>query len=268
MRVAVLSDLHANLPALEAVGKDLEERRVDRVWCLGDVVGYGADPVACLEWVARRADVVLKGNHDEAVAAGQMRSFNPLAAQAARLHAQVLTPPQRDQLYGWPERVEQEAAGTRALLVHGSPDDPLYEYVQPADAGRGLHRWQGVADVILMGHTHRPFAAELRSAPGAGAGASAGASGGGGAGAPWRVEGFQHAVSLEARAGESGVLLVNPGSVGQPRDLDPRASYAVLDLAERTVELRRVAYDVDAAASAILRLGLDRALAMRLYEGR
>lgn len=250
MRVAIFSDLHANLAALEAVRKDAADRHIDETWCLGDVVGYGGNPRECLEW-AVGTDLVIKGNHDEAVATGDVSWFNPLAAQAARMHAQMLTPPERSRLYGWPTETRRTVAGLEVLLVHGSPDDPLHEYVQPPDARRGVRRWEGLADVILMGHTHRPYAVEL-----VGSTKSA-----------WTLEGFQDTERAD-EAGAAPILLVNPGSVGQPRDGDPRASYAILDFATRTVELHRVPYDVESAARAIRRAGLDMALAMRLYDGR
>ena len=252
MRVAVLSDIHANLQALEAVEKDLAGQRVEEIWSLGDVVGYGGHPRECLAWAEKRAHVLLKGNHDEAVATGDVQWFNPMAAAAARAHAQVLTPSERARVFAWGTELRREIGGTKVLAVHASPDDPLHEYVQPQDARLGLRRWEGRARVILLGHTHRPFVARLE---------------GEGEGASWRGEDFQERVD-EARQVQHPLLLVNPGSVGQPRDGDPRAAYAILDLAARTVTLRRVAYDVDGAAQAIRRQGLDALLALRLYEGR
>ena len=253
MRVAVLSDIHANRQALAAVASDIERQGVDEIWCLGDVVGYGASPLECLEWVEKRANLVIKGNHDHAVASGEMAWFNPVAAQAARWHAQVLSPPDRARLYAWPEEVARRIDGMRILLVHGSPDDPLHEYVRPGDAHAGVRRWDGVADLILMGHTHVPF---LASPDGPHKPAR-----------PWKGNGFHETVQPVATSPASPALL-NPGSVGQPRDGDPRASYLILDLDNRTGELRRVAYDVEAAAHAIVEAGLDPALASRLLRGR
>lgn len=253
MRIAVLSDIHANLSALTAVGKDLDDQRVAQVWSLGDVVGYGGHPRECIEWVEARCEVLIKGNHDEAVATGDVAWFNPMAAHAARVHAQHLTPPERNRLYSWPASLRREVQGRSILLAHASPDDPLHEYVQPADARLGLRRWEGAARVILLGHTHRPFAARLEAAD-----AKEDA---------WAPQHFAENIH-DARPGATPLLLVNPGSVGQPRDADPRASYAILDFAERTVELRRVTYDIEAAAQSILREGLDQLLALRLYEGR
>jgi len=250
MRVAVLSDIHANLQALTAIAADLDHARVDEVWSLGDVVGYGGNPRDCLRWVHERAQLVVKGNHDEAVATGDVAWFNPMAAQAARLHAQQLLPPERSAIYAWPTAIQRDVAATSTLVVHASPDDPLHEYVQPQDARLGLRRWEGRARIILLGHTHRPFAARLEDGKN-----------------EWRASEFLELVQ-DKREAAHPLLIVNPGSVGQPRDGDPRASYAILDYAARTVELRRVSYDVEGAAQAILKAGLDQILALRLYEGR
>lgn len=256
MRVALLSDIHANLHALEAIAADIGSRDIQQVWSLGDVVGYGGHPRECLAWVKDHAEVVVKGNHDEAVATGDVTWFNPMAAQAARLHAQLLTPPERALIYSWPMTVRREVQGHSTLVVHASPDDPLHEYVQPQDARLGLRRWEGRARVIVLGHTHRPFAARLDD----------GASGKDGRD-DWRAMEFLEKVH-DKRASVKPLLLANPGSVGQPRDGDPRASYAIADFGERTIELHRVVYDVEAAAQAILKEGLDQLLALRLYEGR
>jgi putative phosphoesterase len=251
MRIAVLSDVHANLHALEAVAKDLAEQRVDQVWSLGDVVGYGGHPRETLLWTEEHCELIVKGNHDEAVATGDVAWFNPMAAQAARAHAARLEPPERSRMYAWPTTAKREIAGDPVLVVHASPDDPLHEYVQPADARLALRRWEGRARVILLGHTHRPFVARLDA----------------GHGRSWRQQNFAEVVD-DHRKEAAPLLLVNPGSVGQPRDADPRASYAILDFQAKCVELRRVTYDIEQAAQAILKEGLDPLLALRLYEGR
>ena len=267
MRVAVLSDLHANLHALEAVAKDVADAGADEVWCLGDVVGYGAHPHEVLAWVEAEVDVLVKGNHDEAVATGDTQGFNPVAASAARYHAQLLTPPERARLMDLdasrrrrvplPQAVASTTvAATRggveveAILAHASPEDPLHEYVYPSVARARLPRWAGDADLLLLGHTHVPFVARVArpAAPG------------------FLDEGFAEAIDIEG-AQPRALTLVNPGSVGQPRDGDARASWALVDFARRKVELRRVPYDVDAAAAAIRRARLDPFLASRLYRG-
>lgn len=249
MRVALLSDLHANQEALEAVLKDVGEQSVEEVWCLGDVVGYGGSPQVVLDLIEGRTRTIVKGNHDHAVATGETLDFNPIAASAARMHAQMLTPPERARLYALPTTLTRHVGDREILLAHGSPEDPISEYVRPDDAPHRQPTWSGIADVILLGHTHLPFAALPK--PG---GASA-----------WKAQGF---LDVTAATSADAPLVVNPGSVGQPRDNDPRASYAVLDFTQRVVSLHRVAYDVESAAQAIRRAGLDHALALRLFRGR
>lgn len=270
MRVAVFSDIHANLHGLEAVAQDAEAQRVDEIWSLGDVVGYGGHPRECLAWVEEHAQLIVKGNHDEAVATGDVTWFNPMAAQAARVHAQRLSPPDRARIYGWPTTIGRDVEGQSVLVVHASPDDPLHEYVQPQDARLALRRWEGRARIILLGHTHRPFVARLDPTASASSGPKSArapvprvamASG------AWSAAAFAESIQDE-RAGALPLLIVNPGSIGQSRDGDARASYAILDFAQRHVELRRIAYDVESAAQAILKEGLDPLLALRLYEGR
>jgi predicted phosphodiesterase len=247
MRVAVISDLHANLPAVEAVAKDISAHRVHETWCLGDVVGYGGNPRETLEWVERHAAVRLQGNHDYAVATGNATSFNPVAHEAALAQRAQLAPDELERLAAWKPETTRVANGQDVLLVHGSPDDPLWEYVTVGAAPQGLLRWSGQARVILLGHTHQPFVAQTPHDA-------------------WSTKNFLQAL-VSGGADRQPLLIVNPGSVGQPRDGDPRASYAILDFAARTVELHRVAYDVDAAADAIQFAGLPRVLGARLHRG-
>jgi predicted phosphodiesterase len=256
VRLAIVSDLHANLHAVEAVSKDIEDALVDEVWCLGDVVGYGADPRGVLEWTDKHARILIKGNHDQAVATGDVEGFNPVAAAAARYHTHVLSPPERARLHDLPLDASRDL-GTEeaALLVHGSPDDPLREYVFPASVARGLTRWQGLAGLILLGHTHVPFAGRVQP------------SNGHREDGAWSFDGFEQVIDAEGDKESPPLVLVNPGSVGQPRDGDPRAAYALVDTRARRIQLRRVGYDIDAAARAINAARLDPFLAQRLYRG-
>lgn len=251
MRVAVLADLHANLHAVEAVAKDVDDQAVDQVWCLGDVVGYGAHPQEVLAWVEAHADLVVKGNHDEAVATGDTGGFNLVAAAAARYHAQLLTPPERTRLHDLPLTIEPRAPSLPpTLLAHASPDDPLREYVYPSIARAKLTDWAGPRDLILLGHTHVPFLARLWAPAARG----------------FLEDGFAEVIDAEGQQPRA-LTVVNPGSVGQPRDGDARASWALVDYGTRKVTLRRVPYDVDAAARAIRQAGLDPFLASRLLRG-
>src|SRR5439155_15327589 len=129
-----------NLHATRAVAQELEHAGVDALWCLGDVVGYGANPREVLEWTRESVDVVVKRNHDEAVATGDVEGFNPIAAAAARYHAQVLSPTDRTVLHDLHLDSKQDIGkeSQAALLVHASPDDPLREYVYPTSARRDL----------------------------------------------------------------------------------------------------------------------------------
>lgn len=248
MRAAVLSDLHANWQALEAVSKHLAHQRVDEAWCLGDVVGYGGNPAETLRWVQNNTTVRLLGNHDYAVATGETSSFNPVALEAARAHRErLLRDEDLEQLREWKPADRRSVAGRDVLFAHASPDDPLWEYVTVAAAPSGLTRWSGRARIVLFGHTHQPFVAQAPQNA-------------------WSTRHFLQAI-VSGGAERPPLLLVNPGSVGQPRDGDARASYAILDFATRTVELHRVEYDVDGAARAIEQAGLPRVLGARLHRG-
>lgn len=247
MRVAVLSDIHANLPALEAVARDLKGQRVDEVWSLGDVVGYGGQPTDTLNWVEQNAKIRLQGNHDYATATGETDNFNPIAREAALAHRTALGKAALDRLVAWKPLEQFEVNGETVLLVHGSPDDPLWEYVTPVAAPTGLVRWSGQARIVVLGHTHHPFVAQTPAKS-------------------WSTKNFLQSL-VAGGAERPPILIVNPGSVGQPRDGDSRASYAIIDFSTRSVELRRVEYDILAAARAILDAGLPSALAWRLEKG-
>lgn len=237
MRLALLSDVHANLVALEAVLAALPA--VDGLWVLGDTVGYGPDPSDVLALLRERGALLVAGNHDRAVATGEgLEVFNPIAAEAARLHRAWLTAEERD-LLGALATVERPHGVT---LVHGSLVDPLWEYVWDT---RSAYASLAVAETELScnGHTHVPAVFSLdgdqvTSTPGRGV------------------------VPLTGR------VLVNPGSVGQPRDRDPDAAWAVLDTEARTVEFMRTAYDVGETQRRIRARGLPGFLADRLASGR
>ncbi|MGV1048619.1 MAG: metallophosphoesterase family protein [Solirubrobacterales bacterium] len=247
MRVAVLSDVHSNLPALEAVLGAVEESGADQLWCLGDLVGYGADPDACTTLVRERSEVCLVGNHDLAVL-GEIdaSSFSETAKAAVEWTQAVAGEETLDFLRGLGPELDHDGFG----LFHASPRDPVWEYVlsiDQAEAGLDAQRQR----IGLIGHSHvslfftRP---EGRPRPGYAHGAQAGD------GALVDVE--------------DGAWLINPGSVGQPRDGDPRAAWLELDTDEWTARYHRVPYDIAAAAEAILAAELPSALAERLAIGR
>jgi len=236
VRIALLSDIHANWHALEAVIADLPA--VDEVCCLGDVVGYGGDPVRCLDHVRSRGWLTLAGNHDRACVDEDARAwFNEDAAAAIRWTAEELGPDRLDWLRSLPERATREGA----LLVHASPRDPVFEYV--LDMYTAAYNLRLLDDTICFhGHTHLPGVFAV-------------------------VDGsVVHDYRLAA-VPIAGPALVNPGSVGQPRDRDPDASYGIWDTEEGTFEFRRVPYDREAAKLAIRQAGLPDRFAARLDLG-
>lgn len=242
MRVAVLSDIHSNLAALDAVLADAGA--VDAVWCLGDVVGYGPEPNECIERLRALDAVCIVGNHDlAAIGAADLDEFHAEAAFAARWTSEQLTPANREWLATRPERVVLPEY--RATLVHGSPRDPIWEYVTNAYvAARSL----ALVDtpLCLIGHTHLPSSFLLRP------------------------DG-EMAVTLRgpgstARLAE-GRLLANPGSVGQPRDGHPEAAYLIYEPDEGVLTWRRTPYPVEVTQRKMLAAGLPPRLARRLAAG-
>lgn len=246
LRVAVLTDVHSNRPALETVLASIEAAGVEELWCLGDMVGYGADPDACTALIRDRCDVCLAGNHDLAVLGKlDVSTFSDSAAVAVewtRANASAETIEFLGQL---------EPAGSRGGigLFHASPRDPIWEYVLSIEQAEAALDAQPER-IGLIGHSHialfftRPADSNPTFTQGSPAGAGA---------------------VLELATGE---WLLNPGSVGQPRDADPRAAWLELDTEQWTARFHRVPYDVDAAAEAILAAGLPTVLADRLKTGR
>ena len=244
MRVAVVSDIHANRHAFEAVLADLETASVDEVWCLGDLVGYGAEPDGCVELARARAAICLAGNHDLAVTGALgIEEFSRGAAIAARWTRRTI----RDENLTFLRRLEPAGEDAGIGLYHASPRDPIWEYVLTVPlAERCLDA--APQRVSLIGHSHIALAFGRPAA-----------------GEPVTVSparGGDHASLAE------GEWLLNPGSVGQPRDGDPRAAWLVLDLAEQRAEGRRTEYDIAGAAAAIRTAGLPDSLAERLGYGQ
>jgi predicted phosphodiesterase len=243
MRVAVISDIHANLPALEATAEAIGRVSPDEIWCLGDLVGYGADPDACVELARRHAAVCLAGNHD-LVVRGELpiEEFSRGAALAAEWTRQTITAATREYLDGLAPSKLDEAVG----LYHASPRDPVWEYVlSPLQAELCLdaqpHR------VCLIGHSH--VALSFSRMPGA-------------------LTSGQTRQADEDLDLSDGEWLINPGSVGQPRDGDPRAAWLELDLDGWKASYRRTDYDIEAAAAAIHAARLPPSLAERLEYGQ
>ena len=248
MRYLVLSDIHANLEALETVLDAAAAEGYDRVVVLGDLVGYGADPNAVVDRIRAIGPVaVIRGNHDK-VAAGLESSegFNPTAQRSAAWTREALTPDNLDYLAALdkgPMALEEHT-----IICHGSPVDEDTYIFGAADVSEAL----AAVDrrLCLFGHTHLPMAARLSE--------------------DRDLElVFQGPRERQSITFQSGFrYLVNPGSVGQPRDGDPRAAYAVLDVTEGEIEISRVRYPVEAASGKILAAGLPKVLADRLLLGR
>ena len=247
MRLALLSDIHSNLPALEAVLADLEGARVDETWCLGDVVGYGAQPDEGADLVRERCSVCLVGNHDlAALEQLDISTFSPAAAAAVHWTRERMSPSTREFLAGLDPADESREVG----LYHASPRDPVWEYVLWPDQAAECIRLQA-RRVSFVGHSH---VALFFALPDNGKSDSDARGAQAGAG-----------TSLEVRRGR---WLINPGSVGQPRDGDPRAAWLELDTETWQASFHRVAYDIDRAADAIVATDLPEHLARRLYVGQ
>ncbi|WP_026369582.1 metallophosphoesterase family protein [Kallotenue papyrolyticum] len=242
MRIVLISDIHSNAVALDAVLEALPP--YDELWCLGDTIGYGPEPNRCLRLVRERATHALTGNHDLAsLGLISLADFNPLARIANEWNHRQLEPELRAYLEALPARLDLP----NATLAHGTPRDPVWEYLlDPATGRANLAHFS--TPICWVGHSHL---ATIFLA---------------------REDG-----SLEfrlARAGETLQLsadaryILNPGSVGQPRDGDPRAAYALWDTEQGTVRFQRVAYDVQATQRLMRAAGLPAPLAERLAFGR
>ena len=240
MRVAVISDVHANFHALGAILEQIDAEGVDAIWCLGDVVGYGPQPNECCRTVAAHADLCLAGNHDLVVLGSlSIHDFAGDAAAAAQWTQTILANDAREFLAG----LGSSARRNGVELFHGSARDPVWEYVLSEEAAWWTLQ-ATTAPIVLVGHSHVPLAIFLD-----------GEDLGGGL-AP-------EATVVDLAAGR---WLLNPGSVGQPRDGDPRAAYLLLEPGRRA-SFHRVKYPIDRTQDEIRERGLPEALAARLAEG-
>lgn len=248
MRYLVLSDIHSNLEALDAVLRASMSQRYESVLVLGDLVGYGADPNAIVDCVRYMTPTsIVRGNHDK-VASGldNAEDFNPMAKAAARWTQESLTPQNLDYLRGLP-------AGPRMVdniveICHGSPIDEDLYVVADVDAARSIAA--ASAPICLFGHTHVALSARMDSQR------------------RLEIEAPQGHPEFEIKIEAGSKYLINPGSVGQPRDGDSRAAYAIVDLDLMVVTLYRVAYSIETAQKKILDAGLPPMLAYRLGMGR
>lgn len=247
MRYLVLTDIHANLEALEACIADATPRGFEQTLVLGDLVGYGGDPNAVVERIQGLAPVaIVRGNHDK-VACGveQAEGFNAVARSAAKWTLDVLTPAYREWLAALPEGpIDVDDV---VQICHGSPFDEDAYIFDELDAVRALK----VANrpLCLFGHTHYPVTFELSEDA-------------------FDNVGSGPAPQTHIQMKPGCKYLINPGSVGQPRDGDPRAAYALVDTKLRRIELYRVKYPVEEAQAKVMKAGLPDVLAQRLAVGR
>ena len=241
MRVAVISDIHGNFDALQAVLEAVEREAVDELWSLGDVVGYGPQPNECCRAVASLAVASLAGNHDLGVlGAIDLGDFSDDAAASARWTRSVLEDESRAYLAALPS----SAARGGVELFHASPRDPVWDYVLTDEAAAATFALTS-APLVLVGHTHVPIAVLLREREPSGGVAHGG---------------------TECDLTE-GRWVLNPGSVGQPRDGDPRAAFLVLDFDRGSAAFHRLHYAVERTQARIREAGLPAVLAERLAHG-
>ena len=241
MRIAVLSDIHANLHALEAVLADVDRAGVDEIWCLGDIVGYGPRPNECAAIVRDRSTLSLCGNHDlAAVGSLATAEFSGDAGEAIRFTKGVLG----DDQAAWLRGLAPEAKRPGAELFHGSPRDPVWEYVLTSQVAL-ISILETTAPLILVGHSHVAMAIGWDGEALTG-GLAAGGTDQEVAGKRW---------------------LVNPGSVGQPRDGDPRAAWALIDPEAGKAAFHRVQYPIEKTQADMRGRGLPETLSLRLAHG-
>ncbi|MFC2066793.1 metallophosphoesterase family protein [Chloroflexota bacterium] len=242
MRYAIIADIHANLAAFKAVLDDIARRGgVKAIWCLGDIVGYGPDPRRCIELLRQRNHICVAGNHDWA-AAGKIDTsgLNPDAAAACHWTAEQLSPQDIEYLENLPPVIHRDDF----TLVHGSPRDSIWEYIlSPSAAEVNFSFFK--SKFCLVGHSHMPLVFKQE----------------------------EDSCSVSKFSPEIGLvlgkyrLIINPGGVGQPRDGDPRTSYAIYDSETRMVRLYRIPYDIEATLSKMMKAGLPVRLMTRLSHG-
>ena len=247
MRVLILSDIHANLEALTSVLEDAESQGgVDEIWCLGDTVGYGPDPVACLDALQSRPNFTVAGNHDlAAIGRVDVDLFNNSARLAAQWSARNIGGPEKRFLSSLPFSIKRLGF----TMVHGTIRDPVMEYLIDVESAMDTFR-RMETPFCVVGHSHIPFLCRLESTDNG------------------NVEPrFAQLPESEIVPLGSGPVIINSGSVGQPRDSDPRASYAVYDSDAMTVQWHRVTYDIPRTQEKIRNAGLPEPLARRLGQG-
>lgn len=245
MRSLLISDLHSNCEALSSVLRHVARKRVGRIICLGDIVGYGANPNQLIETLkrSRRRKLIIRGNHDRvAIGASEPEDFNSVARDAILWTRERLSRGNRSWLAGLPVGPVEDPSDF--LVCHGSPDDEDEYVLSDLQAARILHKWPH--RLIFFGHTHLPFIYRLGDG---------------------QLQGMLVEEPLTIQLERGCRYLINPGSVGQPRDHDWRTSCAIWDDAKRTVQFFRLEYDVASTQRSIEEAGLPQILADRLGAG-
>ncbi|MCX7831432.1 MAG: metallophosphoesterase family protein [Actinobacteria bacterium] len=248
-RIAIISDIHGNLHALDAVVTDAMNKGFDEMWCLGDTVGYGAYPSECIEIVRNRCNIVLAGNHDLAACrALSLDEFNLEARLAVEWTSDKLSNSEISFLRSLEPLKFVEVEGIHFVLAHGSPMNPIWEYVVgPFELQRTFYFLEDKeAQGAFVGHSHIQFFSSSKDLQ-------------------FEMKRPSEKLVFE----EDTIYILNPGSVGQPRDYDPRAAYMIIEVEDRSVnaEFYRVKYDIEEASSSIIEAGLPLFLATRLRLG-
>jgi predicted phosphodiesterase len=244
MRYAVISDIHSNLTAFQAILQDIEARGgFERIWCLGDIVGYGPDPKECIKLLRQYDHICVAGNHDwGAIGKIGIDDFNPEAAIACRWTGQQLDQEDTDYLANLPLTISEGDF----TLAHGSPREPIWEYVVSVYVAKvSFNYFQ--TKFCLVGHSHVPLVFESLAPDG-----------------DCTVYEFPVGTPMALNGNR---LIINPGGVGQPRDSDPRASYAIYDSDQRVIWHYRVPYDIASTQQRMREYGLPYGLAARLSRG-
>lgn len=244
MHYLIISDIHANLSALEAVLAHVDLEAIDQVWCLGDVVGYGPCPNECIARLREFPDYYcVAGNHDwAAIGRIDIAEFNPSAQAACRWTSEQLTPDNKAYLESLSTRIVQGSS----VLVHGSPREPIWEYIiYPSTAQLNFQFFD--TQLCFVGHTHAPAIFHEETS----------------------TRRFEISIPVPDRVIElpDERLIINPGSVGQPRDGDPRAAYMIYHEEEKQLEYHRIEYDVASTQALMMEQGMPESLISRLSFG-
>ncbi|MHA2156781.1 MAG: metallophosphoesterase family protein [Candidatus Hodarchaeales archaeon] len=230
--IAVISDVHANLSAFRAVLTDIHKHKINRIYCLGDLVGYYTEPVPTIHLALARCEVVIKGNHDQAAALGDVPVYyRDVSQPAIEFTTQGLTVNERKILHGLPLMYTLYLDNHKAMMIHGGPEYPLDQYIYPKDEEDISSTFDFMdlieIDILFLGHTHIPLIRQ-----------------------------------------QDKSIILNPGSVGQPRDGDNRASYVLFDMESFNTKFIRVPYDPTQTIAGIKKHHLSLELADRLLAGK